>query len=78
MDKDSAEAQKYLKQQEKAEEARKSSGSGGGGLAGIMSAISGKKKKMGTLDKSKLDWDKFVSDEGIKEELQTHNRGKEG
>ena len=29
-------------------------------------------------DKSKLDWEKFKSDQGIDEELQIHNRGKEG
>ncbi len=33
---------------------------------------------MGTLDKSKMDWNKFVSEEGIKEELETHNKGKDG
>ncbi len=44
----------------------------------IMGVISGKKPKMGTLDKSKMDWNKFIDEEGIKEELQTHNKGKEG
>ena len=29
-------------------------------------------------DKSKLDWDSFKKKEGIEEELQIHNRGKEG
>jgi len=43
-----------------------------------MGVISGKKPKMGTLDKSKMDWNSFVQEEGIKEELQTHNRGKDG
>ena len=43
-----------------------------------MGAISGKKTKMGTLDKSKMDWNQFVNEEGIKEELVTHNRGKDG
>ena len=29
-------------------------------------------------EKSKLDWEKFKSDEGIKDELAIHNRGKDG
>ncbi len=29
-------------------------------------------------EKSKLDWDKFKKKEGIEEELQTHNKGKDG
>ena len=79
---DSAEAKKFLKSQE---------GEGGGqadssagterkrpsGLAGIVSSI-GKKQKMGVLDKSKLDWGKFVDEEGISEQLKTHNKGKDG
>ena len=36
------------------------------------------KVKMGCLDKSKLDWNSYVEAEGIKEELATHNRGKDG
>ena len=43
-----------------------------------MGAISGKKPKLGTLDKSKMDWNKFIEQEGIKEELLTHNKGKDG
>ena len=43
-----------------------------------MGIISGKKAKLGTLDNSKMDWNTFVEQEGIKEELQTHNKGKEG
>jgi hypothetical protein len=34
--------------------------------------------KMGCLDKSKLDWEQFVEQEGIKEELTTFNKGKHG
>ena len=49
-----------------------------GGIASIMNVISRKKQKMGCLDKSKLDWNKFVKEEGIKEELETHNKGKDG
>ena len=76
MDKDSKEAKKYLKQQE--EEASANLKQKPGGLSSIMGVISGKVPKMGTLDKSKRDWDQYVSDTGLKEELQTHNRGKDG
>ena len=75
VDKDSKEAQKYLKQQEEASSSLKRKP---GGLNSIMGAISGKVTKMGTLDKSKRDWNEYVADTGIKEELQTHNRGKDG
>jgi hypothetical protein len=34
--------------------------------------------KMGCLDKSKLDWEQYVEEEGIKEELTTFNKGKHG
>ena len=33
---------------------------------------------MGCLDKSKLDWNQFVTEAGIKEDLASHNRGKDG
>merc|ERR1712029_1121603 len=75
VDKDSKEAQKYLKQQEEASTSLKRKP---GGLNSIMGAISGKVTKMGTLDKSKRDWNEYVADAGIKEELQTHNKGKDG
>lgn len=48
------------------------------GLTGILSRIGGKKQKMSTLEKSKMDWDAFKSEEGISEELAIHNRGREG
>jgi hypothetical protein len=38
----------------------------------------GKKSKLGTLEKSKLDWDHYKKDEGIEEELQRHNKGRDG
>ena len=85
VDKDSKEAKRFLKQQEKEKEKEISLASGSksplkrpGGLGSIMGVISGKKPKMGTLEKSKMDWNKYVSEEGIKEELETHNKGKEG
>ena len=43
-----------------------------------MGVISDKAPKMGTLDKSKMDWNDYVKKEGIKEELESHNRGKDG
>merc|ERR1711894_328235 len=55
----------------------KKPGGGGGGLGGILNKI-GKKPKMSTLMKSKMDWEQFKDKEGISEDLATHNRGKEG
>ncbi|XP_061578574.1 craniofacial development protein 1 [Cololabis saira] len=48
------------------------------GISNIMNRFGGKKQKMSTLEKSKMDWDAFKSEEGITEELAIHNRGKEG
>jgi len=48
-----------------------------GGLAGVVGSIS-KKPKMGCLDKSKLDWNSYVEENNIREELKTHNKGKDG
>ncbi|GFS24209.1 craniofacial development protein 1 [Elysia marginata] len=48
-----------------------------GGLSSVLSKI-GKKNKMGTLEKSKIDWDSFKKKEGIDEDLKIHNKGKEG
>ncbi|KAM8750801.1 craniofacial development protein 1 [Acanthopagrus schlegelii] len=47
-------------------------------MMSILSRIGGKKQKMSTLEKSKMDWDAFKSEEGITEELAIHNRGREG
>nr|XP_023026671.1 craniofacial development protein 1 [Leptinotarsa decemlineata] len=51
-----------------------------GGLSGISNVLSqlSKKPKISTLEKTKLDWDNFKKEENIEEELQTHNRGKDG
>lgn len=78
VEKDSKEAKQYIKQQEKNDDAKVSAQKRPGGLGSIMGVISGKTPKMGCLDKSKMDWNKFVDDEGIKEDLQSHNRGKDG
>ncbi|XP_066569634.1 craniofacial development protein 1 isoform X2 [Amia ocellicauda] len=48
------------------------------GMSSILNRIGGKKQKMSTLEKSRLDWDTFKSEEGISDELAIHNRGKEG
>ncbi|KAL1129325.1 hypothetical protein AAG570_013854 [Ranatra chinensis] len=49
----------------------------GGGLTAVLGMI-GKKGKLTTLEKSKLDWEKFKEQEGIREDLHTHNKGKNG
>ena len=55
----------------------KRSNAGGGGLSSVLNQIS-KKNKLSVLQKTKMDWDGFKSSEGINEELQTHNRGRDG
>ncbi|KAH8397294.1 hypothetical protein KR215_011886 [Drosophila sulfurigaster] len=52
-------------------------GGGGGGLGSLLNQL-GKKKKLSVLEKSQMDWKSFKSDEGIDEELRTHNKGKDG
>lgn len=51
-----------------------------GGLGGITSVLGqiGKKAKISTLEKSKLDWDSYKKQENIEEEISTHNKGKDG
>lgn len=49
----------------------------GGGLGAVLGQI-GKKNKLSTLEKTKLDWNSFKRSQGIEEELQTHNKGKDG
>lgn len=48
-----------------------------GGLGSVLNKIN-KKNKMGTLEKSKIDWDSFKRKEGIEEDLKIHNKGKQG
>lgn len=38
----------------------------------------GKKSKMSTLEKSQLDWNSYKAEQQIGEELETHNRGRDG
>ncbi|KAK7892074.1 hypothetical protein WMY93_024037 [Mugilogobius chulae] len=86
---DSREARSFLKSQSNNETEEESSSQNTSsatassvkrpaGLSGIMGRIGGKKQKMSTLEKSKMDWDAFKSEEGISEELAIHNRGREG
>lgn len=48
-----------------------------GGLSSVLGQL-GKKNKLSVLEKSKLDWNGFKRNEGIDEELQTHNKGRDG
>ncbi|CAH2002761.1 unnamed protein product [Acanthoscelides obtectus] len=75
---DSAEA-RLLKAADK-EAPKTSKGKRSAGLSGINNVLSQltKKPKISTLEKSKLDWDKFKKEENIDEELQTFNKGKDG
>ncbi|XP_044735949.1 craniofacial development protein 1 [Chrysoperla carnea] len=55
----------------------KGRGKGGLGVSALLSQI-GKKTKISTLEKSKLDWDRFKNKEGLNEEITNHNKGKDG
>lgn len=48
-----------------------------GGLSSVLGQL-GKKNKLSVLEKTKLDWTGFKRNEGIDEELQTHNKGRDG
>lgn len=56
---------------------RRSGGSSSGGLSSVLGQI-GKKNKLSILEKTKLDWTGFKRNEGIDEEIQTHNKGRDG
>ncbi|XP_022218486.1 craniofacial development protein 1 [Drosophila obscura] len=49
----------------------------GGGVGSLLNQL-GKKKKLSVLEKSQMDWKIFKTNEGINEELRTHNKGKDG
>ncbi|XP_022908907.1 craniofacial development protein 1 [Onthophagus taurus] len=55
----------------------KRGGARSGGLTSLISQL-GKKQKITTLEKSKLDWDKFKKEENLEDELHTFNKGKDG
>lgn len=48
------------------------------GIKNVLGQLLNKKQKLSVLDKSKLDWEKYKKEQGIEEEIQTHNRGKDG
>ena len=83
VDKNSKEGKKFLKVEDQSDINESESKSKvpkrtAMGLSSVMGVISGKKPKLGVLDKSKMDWNKFTAEEGIKEQLETYNKGKEG
>lgn len=49
----------------------------GSGLGSVLNQL-GKKKKLSVLEKSQMDWKSFKQSEGIDEQLQTFNKGKDG
>ncbi|CAM4582856.1 unnamed protein product [Leuciscus chuanchicus] len=88
VDADSREAKSFLKEEKEESVSSEpqlseapSSGSSvkrPAGMGSILNRIGNKKQKMSTLEKSKMDWDAFKTEEGIADELAIHNRGKEG
>nr|XP_032520818.1 nucleolar GTP-binding protein 2 [Danaus plexippus plexippus] len=68
-----------IKTEEKAPKVSKfQSPSGSGkGLSNILGQLN-KKNKLSTLEKSKLDWNTYKREEGIEEEITSHNKGKAG
>lgn len=52
-------------------------GRSNGGLGSILNQLGGA-KKISVLEKSKLDWTSFKRNEGIQNDLETHNRGRDG
>ncbi|KAB0797026.1 hypothetical protein PPYR_11087 [Photinus pyralis] len=48
-----------------------------GGLGSVLNQI-GKKSKISTLEKSKLDWDQFKKEEKIEDELSAYGKSKDG
>lgn len=52
-------------------------GAAGSGLNAILGQL-GKKNKLSVLEKTKIDWKGFKKTEGIDEELQIHNKGRNG
>ncbi|XP_063363666.1 uncharacterized protein LOC134652413 [Cydia amplana] len=50
---------------------------GPSGLADVLGQLN-KKNSLSTLEKSKLDWETYKKDQDINEEVQSHNKGKNG
>ncbi|KAM4606809.1 craniofacial development protein 1 [Discoglossus pictus] len=87
VDSTSKEAKEFIKQQEQQPPGSAPSApglpTGSGvkrpvGMSSILGKIGSKKQKLSTLEKSKLDWETFKDQEGIRDELAIHNRGKDG
>ncbi|ODM94758.1 Craniofacial development protein 1 [Orchesella cincta] len=47
------------------------------GLSGLLKAFQSKTKKIGTLEKSKLDWEEYKRKQGMEEELHNHTRSRD-
>lgn len=47
------------------------------GISSVLGQL-GKRAKISTLEKSKLDWDNYKKQENLEEEISNHNRGKGG
>lgn len=73
---DSKEARLLLAKQEG--EPSKPPGKPRRGVESLLDELFNKKKKLTTLEKSKLDWENYKKTHGIAEDLQNHNRGKDG
>lgn len=74
---DSAEARLLNRPDDAPKSSRPVKRSGLGGISNVLSQLT-KKQKISTLEKSKLDWDKFKKEENLDEELTTYNKGKDG
>ncbi|CAN7938040.1 unnamed protein product [Ixodes hexagonus] len=48
------------------------------GAKSVLNQLLNKKQKLSVLEKSRLDWERHKREKGIEEEIQTHNRGKDG
>lgn len=84
VDADSEEAKQHAdnKDGEKTKEEDDKANSGGlkraGSVGNVLGQLMGKKAKLSTLEKSRLDWETFKKAEKIDEELRLHNKGKDG
>lgn len=47
------------------------------GLASLISNLGGKKQKLSTLEKTKLDWQSYKQKEGLEDELLLHTKSKD-
>ncbi|XP_050049131.1 craniofacial development protein 1-like [Dermacentor andersoni] len=81
VDKEEAAGSKETRSLEKQEEDAKATvpvSKKPGGVVSVLDRLINKKRKISTLDESKLDWDSFKQSESIAEDLRNHNRGKDG